>query len=188
MLFFISGVSLNKDDIQDWGTIKNSCKYDFFQKQKSKGSTSDAHYIRQSLCLTVEELVGTSTLCWNCVVIEVFLDIFLDDNCMLLDLFQSLWICEPCTLSSICQFTRKKIFREFLASRTPHLCWSWYVGWFVDHPHLASGTLAFSTLKKATLGKFEIYPPAPIEFMCWGAPTETYQWELTAAYSALETF
>lgn len=90
------------------------------------------HYIRQSLCLTVEELVGTSTLCWNCVVIEVFLDIFLDDNCMLLDLFQSLWICEPCTLSSICQFTRKKIFSEFLASGTPHLSWLWYVGWFAE--------------------------------------------------------
>lgn len=30
-------------------------------------------------------------LCWNCMAIEAFIDIFLDDNCMLLDLFQWLW-------------------------------------------------------------------------------------------------
>lgn len=42
-------------------------------------------------------------------------------------------------------------------------------------------------LKKTTFGEFEIYPPAQIQLMCWGAPTETHQRELTAAYRSLET-
>lgn len=63
ILFLIPRVSFNKEDIQDWGTIENSCKDNFFQKKKSKGSTSNVHYIWQSLCLNIEELLGMSVLC-----------------------------------------------------------------------------------------------------------------------------
>lgn len=54
ILFLNPRVSLDKEDIQHWGTIENSCKDDFFQKEKSKGSTSNAQYIWQSLCLKIE--------------------------------------------------------------------------------------------------------------------------------------
>lgn len=54
ILFSILKVSLDKEDILPWGTTENSCKDDFFQKEKSKGSTSNVQYIWQSLCLKIE--------------------------------------------------------------------------------------------------------------------------------------
>lgn len=67
-----------------------------------------------------------------------------------------------------------------MASRTTPSGWLGHKGRFVD-----SDVLTSRHFEKAAVGEFEIYPPA--QLMYWGAPTETYQRELTAAYKALET-
>lgn len=64
-----------------------------------------------------------------------------------------------------------------MASRTPHLGWLWHKGWFADWD-----TLTLRHFEKATLGEFEIYPPNPAQFTCWGVPTENGSWQLQTGH------
>lgn len=57
--------------------------------------------------------------------------------------------------------SQEKIFSELMASRTPHLYWLWYMGWFVDSCTLSLGHAGFQALWKNYIGWIWDLSPSP---------------------------